>query len=82
MSEELLYVVYWCERLRDGVERGSEVVGSLQRAIEIADDLVNSFGGRNTTVRIFKIGEEVEIVREIVEERAESVKTTIKYKVK
>ncbi len=55
------YVVYYCERLRDGVQEGARVVTGLEAALALATKLKNGFAGDNVDVQIFKLGKEVKL---------------------
>ncbi len=70
------YVVYWCEHLRDGIEEGAKVVSSLSAATDTMERILNGFGGRTTSVKLFELGNEIPLVEEVTEEPQPSVKTT------
>ncbi len=62
------YVVTWREHLRDGQESGGKVVHGLDRAVEVANRVINGFGGCNTTVEVFELGKPVPLWEDVVEE--------------
>ena len=74
-----MYVVYWCEHLRDGINEGARVVNKTEAALELIDQIKNGFGGCSTTFRLFHLGAEIPLTREVVEKPQPSVKTE-KYK--
>lgn len=62
------YVVYYCEQMRDGTSDGAKVVVGLENALAVADKIVNGFCGDNTEVRLFELGVEIPLKRQIIEE--------------
>lgn len=51
------YVVYWTTRYQDGTEDGAKVVTGLSAALAVAGRVVE--GRDQTTVRVFRLGEEI-----------------------
>jgi hypothetical protein len=82
MSEQVkYYVVYYCERMRDGREEGAKV-GSLEYCLEIAQKMRNGFCGDNTEVRIFELGKEIPLEEEQIMEQPKPAVEKIVIKVK
>ena len=69
------YVLYWCERLRDGTEEGARVYGSVEAALKGAARVKNGWNPHTVEVRLFELGEEVPIAEEAVEEPQPAKKT-------
>lgn len=63
-----MYVVYYCEHMRDGKEDGAKVVDTIEEALAVIDRIGNGFAGSNYSFRLFKLGEEIPLKREVVEE--------------
>ncbi len=75
------YVVYFCERLRDGREEGARIVNTKEEAIDFINKIRGSFAGSNYEFGLYELGKQIPITTETVEEPQPSVKTT-KYKLK
>jgi hypothetical protein len=75
------YVVYWEEQLRDGMESGCEIVNTLEEASVLIDKIANGFVGCNTSFCLFKLGEQIHLKFDKVEEVEQQVKTTVKVKI-
>lgn len=75
------YVVYYCERMRDGSEDGAKI-GSLEECLRIAEMMRNGFARCNTTVRIFELGAEVPLVEEQIMQKPKPEVERIKIYVK
>ena len=71
------FVVYVCERLRDGTEEWAKVVTGLTEAIEYATRMKQGFNPHNIECLIFKLGEHVPLVEKVVEQPQPSVKVTV-----
>lgn len=56
------YVVYWCERLRDGTEEGAVVVTGIEAALALANRMKGGINPHCTECLIFKLGEHVPLV--------------------
>ena len=56
------YVAYWLEHLRDGCEEGAKVFATKEGALEFLGKLKSGFAGQNTEVRLFELGQEIQIV--------------------
>lgn len=64
-----MYVVYWVERMRDGDEEGAKVVRTQEDALELIEKYANhGIGGCNTNFRLFELGKEILLNREVVKE--------------
>lgn len=63
-----MYVVYFCEHMRDGQEEGAKIVDTVEEALSIVDRIGNGFAGSNHSFRLFKLGEEIPLKREVVKE--------------
>jgi hypothetical protein len=63
-----MYAVYFCEHMRDGEEDGAKVVETVEEALSIINRIGNGFAGSNYTFRLFKLGKEISLNREVVEE--------------
>lgn len=63
-----MYVVYFCEHLRDGEEDGAKIVSTIEQALAVIDRIGNGFAGGNYSFRLFKLGEEIPLKREVVKE--------------
>ena len=70
------YVIYACERLRDGREEWAKICSSLDEALKYINKMAGGFGGCNTEFRLFGLGEEIPLARETVEEPQPSKKNT------
>lgn len=76
------YVVYYCERMRDGQEEGGRVVMGLENALAFAAKIRNGFAGDNTEVRIFELGKEIQIEQFVEEEAVVTKKEKVGFKIK
>lgn len=56
-----LYVAYWCERMRDGIEEAAQIVASIEAGLLLINTLANGFAGTNMEFRLFELGEEIPI---------------------
>lgn len=54
-----MYIVYYCENLRDGKEEGVKIVTSLKEAKDVIEEFANDYGVSNTTFQIFELGKEI-----------------------
>jgi hypothetical protein len=59
-----MFVIQWCEHLRDGEEYGTRIVPSLTHALSVINEIANGFTGANHTFRLFKLGEEIKLVKD------------------
>jgi hypothetical protein len=82
MPETKWHVVHCLTREQDGTEESASIVGSLAAALA----LVNQWGGgpervnaHNSVYRVFELGKEVPIKREVVEE-PQPAKRSINYR--
>lgn len=75
MAKQTHYVLYYCERLRDGIEEGAKVYSDLGEAVARAEKIRNGFAGDNKEVRLFKLGEEIPLTETTVEQPQPSKKT-------
>lgn len=73
-----MYVVYWCERLRDGTDEGAKVLNSIEGVQELVKQLSRHIGYSNTTIRLFKLGEEIPLTVEKVLEPQPPKETGLK----
>lgn len=71
-------VVYWCEHLRDGVEEGSKIVADVGEAEVLVKQLTKGVGWCNTTFRLFKLGDEIHIRVDRIEEPQPAKLTGVK----
>ena len=63
-----MYVVYFCEHMRDGKEDGAKIVSTIEEALAVIDKIGNGFAGSNHSFKLFRLGEEIILKREVVEE--------------
>lgn len=77
----MAYVVYFCERLRDGREEGARVVDTVEEGLALIERYAHGYGGCNTTFRLFELGREIPLERETVEE-PQPAKVRTRFKVK
>ena len=79
------YVVYWCEYLRDGVEKGANVKKTLDEALELITKLKSGFGGDTLEIHLFELGKEIPLqFEDVFEEQPplkKGVRVTIKNKI-
>lgn len=61
-------VVYACEMTKDGPEDTARIVGSAEEALALISRWKEGFGGRATTCRLFRLGEEIPLRTERAEE--------------
>lgn len=55
-----MYVLYWCEHLRDGIEEGAKVFKSIEAVEEFLNTkAVNFFAFDNHEFRLFEMGREL-----------------------
>ncbi len=77
------YVVYYLERLRDGIEEGAKIVSSVEEGLKLIDKWANtsSMGSaHNHEFRLFELGKEIPL-SEGTAEKTEVVKTVRKFQV-
>lgn len=72
-SEPIGYVVWYCERLRDGQEERSKMFKSIQSAVDWIEKMSNGFFGCNLDFELFEVGRKIPI--EFKVEEYEKVKT-------
>lgn len=63
-----MYVVYYCEHMRDGQEDGAAIVRDVAEALAVIDKIANGFAGSNHSFKLFKLGEEIPLDSKEVEE--------------
>jgi hypothetical protein len=71
-----LYVVSYFVRYQDSSEDGAKVFDSVDLALAFAERMAGGVNPHNTTVRLFKLGKEIPLKREVVETPRPAVKTT------
>ena len=58
-TDKKSYVVYYCERLRDGNDDGAKIVTGLDNALAMVERLGNGFTACNMEIRLFELGREI-----------------------
>lgn len=76
-----MYVVYWCENLKDGETDGAKIVRDKKEALELLDQLANGFNGRSLDLRLFELGKAVTIEKDYVEAKPEPKPKEYKYRI-
>lgn len=69
-----LFVVYYCENLRDGIDEGAKIVPSVAEGVKLIESLANGFGGSNMHFKLFRIGSEIRLNASVVESPQPTVK--------
>lgn len=63
-EDNLAYVVYWREALRDGHEDGAKVFSLMKEAIAMIDDMANRYADKGVmSIRLFQLGSEIQLNR-------------------
>lgn len=69
-----MFVVYWCEHLRDGIEEGAKVFAKEEEALATINKIGNGFVHDNTEIRLFHLGAEIPLKK--TEKKHKEVKVT------
>lgn len=71
------FVIYYFERLQDGYDEWSKIVGSKQEALQIINDMIGRVHcpeHHNARYKLFELGKEIPLQQEIIEEPQPSKK--------
>ena len=81
MQSKTGYVVYGCERLRDGVEEWAKCFDTLEQALAHINENAAFFCGRNMRFDLFRLGTPIPLEAVLIEEpQPARVKTVFKVK--
>lgn len=75
------YVVWWCERMRDGNDEVAQIVASEEAAVALIDKIANGFAGSDMEFKIFELGNEIPLERDTTEKPRPPV-TATRYAIK
>ncbi len=76
------YVVYCCERMRDGQEEWAKVITGLDNALAYMNKIKDGFCGSNTTIELYELGKQIKVEETVVKEAVVTEKEKTQFKVK
>ena len=69
-----MYVVYFCETMRDGKDHGAKIIETLEKALKYIND-GRWYPRSNYAFKLFELGEEIPLVTKTIETKKEIVET-------
>lgn len=63
-----MFVVYYCEHLHGSKEEEAGIVNTIDEALAVIDRVGNGFAGSNFSFKLFHLGAEIPLRRDIIEE--------------
>ena len=69
-----MFVVYYIENMRDGIEEGAKIMPSLESALNFISNARNNwYAGCNHKFKLFELGKAIPIVEKKIEEKQERI---------